>query len=316
MKWLREVPRQTGLVIMLTFIGVLVSSLGQMDEDVSLASVAEVWGDVLADTDGLGLQVARVSTEEEVALGEWLHKRYGFQARQLPDDDPSQVYVATLGKTLAARVRNRDIPYRFHVVDLPMVNAFALPGGHVYITTSMLKLLESEAELAALLGHEIAHVDARHCIQRFQYHLVLKRQGMGKIGRGLDSMRREWKRGYNKYQEAEADALGLRLMAEEGYNPQAGPRLHDKLAQLKGKTLKPEKPTTPMGEVLGSVIREMGRYRRSHPDSQTRKRRLTMQAKRYSVLLRGEPTYEGLRNYRERLTKKQWRYAEEEIRGD
>jgi predicted Zn-dependent protease len=75
-----------------------------------------------------------------------------------------QNYVSEIGRKLASKNHRSQLDYHFTVVDSPEVNAFALPGGHVYVTRGILAYLNSEAELAAVLGYEIGHVTARHSL--------------------------------------------------------------------------------------------------------------------------------------------------------
>ena len=77
-----------------------------------------------------------------------------------------QAYVNEIGQSLAKNTERPDVSYTFTVLDSPMVNAFALPGGYVYVTRGLLALANSEAELAGVIGHEIGHVTARHSAER------------------------------------------------------------------------------------------------------------------------------------------------------
>jgi len=90
--------------------------------------------------------------------------------------------VNAVGAIVAQKVSRRGIRYRFHVIDSPGINAFALPGGQIFVTTGMMNFVQSEAELAAVLGHEMAHVDLRHCIERYQYEIHLRKAGAGEAG--------------------------------------------------------------------------------------------------------------------------------------
>ena len=99
----------------------------------------------------------------------------------------------------------------------------------------MLDFLKTEAELAAILGHEIAHVDLRHCIERYQYELSLKRIGLSEVGGLIDVTRRLISVGYNKYQEVEADAYGTILSIETGYDPDATAAVFARLSKHYGE---------------------------------------------------------------------------------
>ena len=83
------------------------------------------------------------------------------------DDSALQEYVAGVGNELAAASHRPDLPWQFTVIDSPVVNAFAVPGGYIYLTRGLLAYLNDEAELAGVLGHEIGHVTARHSVQAY-----------------------------------------------------------------------------------------------------------------------------------------------------
>ena len=106
-------------------------------------------------------QLALVSEAQEVAMG----RAAAVEVRQtigLVDDRGLQNYVSATGLTLARTSERPELPWSFEVVDDPTPNAFALPGGFIFVTRGMLNLMDSQAELASVLGHEIGHVTARH----------------------------------------------------------------------------------------------------------------------------------------------------------
>ena len=212
--------RGVAVVLALLVAGGTAAALGEVDEGVDFSAALETWGDVLRDADQLGLKLTRVSDAEEMVLGEALVDPW----RPAVAAHPTEEYVAAVGQALVRRVRRPGVRYVFHVVDSPAVNAFALPGGQVFVTTGMLGFLESEAELAAVLGHEIAHVDLRHCVERFQYELALARVGLRDVGRYAEVFRRLAASGYSKYHELEADAQGLRWAIRRATIPRRGRR--------------------------------------------------------------------------------------------
>ncbi len=154
--------------------------LGEMDDSVSLSSAMEVWGDVIRDVDQLGLKLTRVSDEKELEIGRNLTKDLFSESSGSQEWQP---YVASVGGGLVHHVRRKGIQYEFHVVEASWINAFAMPGGQIFISTGMLKFLKSEAELAGILGHEISHVDQRHCIEQLQTQIAMERIGIDEIGR-------------------------------------------------------------------------------------------------------------------------------------
>jgi predicted Zn-dependent protease len=146
-----------------------------------------------------------------------------------PYDDPELArYVSGLGKLLARTSEMPNLEFTFTVLDSPIVNAFALPGGYVYVTRGLLALADSEAELAGVLAHEIGHVTARHTAERYGQTLLAQGATLGAglllggaagdiTGVGAMLFVRSWSRD----QEHEADLLGVRYLSRVGYQPQA-----------------------------------------------------------------------------------------------
>ena len=150
------------------------------------------------------------------------------------DDDALQEYVAAIGADLAAVSHRPDLPWQFAVIDSPVVNAFAVPGGYVYLTRGLLAYLNDEAELAGVLGHEIGHVTARHSVQAYsraagaQVGLLLGQifvpamrprygsPGLGDAaGQGLGLLFLK----FGRDDERQADRLGAEYAAASGWDP-------------------------------------------------------------------------------------------------
>src|SRR3989304_2911885 len=109
--------------------------------------------------------IVLMSEEQELALGRKTNQQV-LQQYGVYDDQELNAYVKNIGEKLAAQSHRRDLVYRFTVVDSKEVNAFALPGGYIYITRGLLAYLNSEAELAAVPGAERGHVTARHSVRQ------------------------------------------------------------------------------------------------------------------------------------------------------
>src|SRR3977135_1400826 len=106
-------------------------------------------------------QLMLVSESQEIAMGRDYDKQVAASIGLYPDT-ALQRWIQQFGARLAATSERPNLPWTFHVVDDPVVNAFALPGGFIYVTRGILAHLNSEAELAGVVGHEIGHVTARH----------------------------------------------------------------------------------------------------------------------------------------------------------
>ncbi len=148
----------------------------------------------------------------------------------LYEDEGLQAYVSDLGHRLAAQSERPNLPWTFRLADDPVVNAFALPGGFIYITRGIMASLNSEAELAGVMGHEIGHVTARHSAQQ------MSRQQLQQIGlaAGMILSEHVYQYGellaaglqvlnlsYSRGDESESDQLGIRYMTRSGYDPHA-----------------------------------------------------------------------------------------------
>jgi predicted Zn-dependent protease len=169
-----------------------------------------------------------MSEQQEIALGQ----RYNREIlKEMPpyEDAKLTAMVQSIGEQLAAHSHRKDLAYRFTIVDSPSVNAFALPGGFIYITRGMLAYLNSEAELAAVLGHEIGHVTARHSVRQHSAATTTSVLGaVVSVATGIDGVDDLTNmagtaivRGYGREHELEADRLGAQYMARSGYDPEA-----------------------------------------------------------------------------------------------
>ena len=168
-----------------------------------------------------------MSEEQEISLG----RQYSAEiSKEMPpyEDAALNALVQAVGEKLAAHSHRPDLIYRFTVVDSTQVNAFALPGGYIYITRGLLAYLNSEAELAAVLGHEIGHVTARHSVRQHSTATVTGLLGAvlaASTGiQGVDTLTNlagtAIVRGYGREHELEADRLGAEYLAKSGYDPQ------------------------------------------------------------------------------------------------
>ena len=196
-------------------------------------------------------QRVAMSPEQEIALGYKSAPEMAAQMGGISQNEKARALVKQVGEGLVARSFAAKSPYKFSfhlLADQKTVNAFALPGGPVFITEGLLRLLKSEAELAGVLGHEIGHVIARHSSERLAKQQLT--QGLvgalvvgsgdyttaqiGQMVGGMINMK------YGREDELESDALGIRVMAEGGYDPRALIRVMEVLAQASGPSRQPD----------------------------------------------------------------------------
>lgn len=287
------------LICLLTAAAGILVAIDKTDTDVTLESVVEIWADIIRDVDRVGLTVTRVSAEREMEIGREIERHRPWP---LTNDPALQAYVASVGQALLPHIQRKPISYRFHVVDSPMINALALPGGGIVITTGMVNFLETEAELAAILGHEISHVDLRHCIERLQYEMAARKI----VGRDLATIARIQYRlvhvSFNEQQELEADAAGVILAAKAGYHPRAGKTVFERLAKVKGERSQREEKPTLMSAELGTALKKaLEHYFATHPPSSKRAQQLERLFERNAPTWRLQKFYVGRSNYRDRI---------------
>jgi predicted Zn-dependent protease len=211
------------------------------------------------------LQFSLISEEEEIALGKEAHAEI-VERVPLYDESPKvTALVKTVGDKIASTSERPGLPWTFTVLDDPAVNAFALPGGFLYVTRGLLAHLNSEDELAAVLGHETGHVTARHSAVQMRKTRTAQRTvgffriidpnlrhvgGLAASTAGLALLK------YSRDDENEADDLSIRYVQRTGYDPAAIPEVF---------------------ELLGSIDTSAGKvptWLKTHPEPQARRDRV------------------------------------------
>ncbi len=221
-----------------------------------------------------------MSEDQELALGQAAAKQVAAQMPLLKASDPLVRYVDEVGQRLAAVSDRPNLFYRFHVVDDPTINAFALPGGYIYIHRGLLVHLNSEAELAAVLGHEIGHVTARHAVKRYTQAQAY-RLGMAitsifvpipmAMGQISDLIALAVIQGYGREAELQSDELSLKYLARAGYDPHATIGILETLKRLDDLDAKEKR------EAGEKVERYHGAFA-SHPETEKRIREAVAKA--------------------------------------
>lgn len=174
-----------------------------------------------------GQDFVMMSEKQELALGREYHKEI-LKQYKLYDHPELQSYVEEIGERLAAESHRKDLVFHFYLLDSPQVNAFATPGGYVYITRGIMAYMQEEAHLAGVVGHEIGHITARHGVRQ---HAQSQLAGLLGTAVAIGTGSREAAqlsnvlggavvRGYGRNHELESDRLGAEYLAKTGYDPQ------------------------------------------------------------------------------------------------
>lgn len=179
-----------------------------------------------------------LTREREREVGQDMHEQAKEQFGGVYEDRELGEYVSSIGNLLARTSEMPDLDFTFTVIDSSDVNAFALPGGYVYVTRGLVALANNEAELASVIGHEIGHVTARHAAAR-QGSSVLAGAAQlglavllgGEAAQAAAPVSAAMIQSYSREQEFEADTLGIRYLARAGYDTRASSAFLNSLLQ-------------------------------------------------------------------------------------
>jgi predicted Zn-dependent protease len=196
-------------------------------------------------------QLTLMSEAQEIQMGAQTHPEVlaSFGAY---DDPEWQAYIQELGEKIAATSERPDLNWTFTVLDDPVVNAMALPGGYIYVNRGILAHFNSEAELVSVLGHEIGHVTARHSVEQMSRAQLAQlglgvasiagekfSQLIGLAGQGVGILFLK----FSRDDENQSDSLGLRYMTRAGYDPYEMPKVFatlDRVSQSHGLRATPQ----------------------------------------------------------------------------
>ena len=169
-----------------------------------------------------------MSEEKEISLGKEMHEKI-LKETPIYQDKQLQAYIQSIGSKIAANSDRPELSYHFTIIDSPDINAFALPGGFIYINRGLISYLNSEAQLAAVLAHEIGHVTARHSVRQKTASagagvvsvLSVILTGSGVVGDVTNLWSTAAVMGYGREMELEADGFGAQYLFNSNYDPQA-----------------------------------------------------------------------------------------------
>ena len=259
--------KRTAAFMVVLLVGVAGLYFSQRRHDptpVSANAIVAMAADAQRDLSRAPMRLTRLSDAEEIAVGKQLATGYSLSTEKLsPEQQALDSYVQQVGNAVSANAHRR-LPYSFHLVpDRSMINAFSLPGGPVYVGEGMLDLMTSEDELAAVIGHEVEHIDHYHCAERVQIEARLRDLQLGIVGALLQIPVQVWEAGYNKDEELEADREGMRLAVLGGYSAYGAVTMFERFSKLHSEYVVHAR--SPEEELTQLAIQSLQGYFRSHP---------------------------------------------------
>lgn len=233
-------------------------------DSVSANAIVDVAADWQRDVSRAPLHLTRISDDEEINIGNQVAAQYNSVPQSpTPEETALEQYVDEVGSQVAKHAK-RSLPWQFHLVPrADFINAFAIPGGHVFIGEGLLNQLTSEDELAFVLGHEIEHVDHRHAVERVQIEAQLRHFNLAPVAELVNIPMSLWQTGYSKDEEFEADREGLRIAVATGYSAKGAVDLLERWNRLHREyVIHAETPTDELSQL---TIEGLNGYFRSHP---------------------------------------------------
>src|SRR5438876_9267862 len=231
--------------------------------DQSLSGIGALWewlAEGQREISRLPMAMTRLPDDEELAVGGRLaateqlgslHRQYTYSAADLVVEEK----VRRVGSAMARRAR-RPLAFTFYYLpNSSFFNAYALPGGHIVIGKGLARQFDREDMLAAVIGHEIEHVDRYHCAERYQI--------AARVGKLAALPVTLFQAGYTKEQELEADREGTLLAVRSGYSAAAAARLFEIFERLDHD--RGRRASDPVSEISSAALQSVSEYFRTHP---------------------------------------------------
>jgi predicted Zn-dependent protease len=265
------------VIVLVTLLGAATSaSAGFLDQMQNFVKPDSKEGKILSGATQVLSSSKEIDYPTERAIGESLALE-GLQRFGIPvKNEELQRYVNLVGAAVAANSKRSTIPYQFAVLDSPVQNAFAVPGGVIFVSRALVSILDDEAELAAVLAHEVGHVSAKHALKSTQRAQLL--QGVGtitaasvggdkgkKFASAIGDMQAVlFDKGLDKEMEFEADLAAMDTTYRTGYDPSAMIRVLEKLQRIEAAS-KDKKGSwfsthPPLGERIARLRERLRNY--------------------------------------------------------
>ncbi|MES2221627.1 MAG: M48 family metalloprotease [Acidobacteriota bacterium] len=262
------------IILAAGLLAILATERDKVSTRPSADAILSATGDAEKEITRIPADIEPLPPAEEIRIGDELARSYEATLKPPPEVKESaakvEEYLQKVGGIVSAHAR-RKFPYQFHYIPEPkFVNAFALPGGHVFVGEGLIRLMHSEDALAAVLGHEVEHIDLGHCAERVQTEAQLRH--LGSLGEVASLPVGVFTAGYSKQQELEADRYGTALATAAGYSPLGILQLLSEFESLEHQAESaPITPTSPGDEAAQVSLQTLEGYFQSHPPAVERK---------------------------------------------
>jgi predicted Zn-dependent protease len=252
---------QTTAALVLLALALVAAERNAVEAPVGAHSILYLVADSQRDLTRMPSRFTRIPDEDEVKFGDTLAEAILGGRQMTPEDHQSERELLAITERIAPHVGRRNVPTRIHFIpDRSLVNAFALPGGHVFFGAGLLEKLQSEDQVAFIVAHEVEHVDRYHCAERLQVEAALRKIPLGAV---LVIPVAVFQAGYSKEQELEADREGVKLAASAGYSAQGALEAFRVFLDLGEETERAAR--TPQEELGKVTLSAVSGYFRSHP---------------------------------------------------
>jgi len=251
-------------ILLIAGVALYLAQQRKREDVVSVNAVVDAAADWQRDLTRVPMHLTRISDEQETRIGDQLAKQYAStEPAETAELAAMERYVNDVGARVAAHAK-RKLAFRFHLIpNVDLVNAFALPGGHVFIGQGLLDQMTSEDVLAFVLGHEIEHIDHYHAVERVQIEAQLNKLNLDIVAAVAEIPISLWQDGYSKDQEFEADREGIRIASAAGYSPQGAVNMLERWTKLRNEyVIHAETPTSELSQL---AIQGLTGYFRTHP---------------------------------------------------
>jgi len=226
----------------------------------------------LKTADDVAQEKFGLNVEEEKEIGEKVHQLI-IRERQVADLPESQQRIERLAKPILETLERPRISYTFTIIDDDSINAFALPGGYIYVHTGLLDFVKTDPELQFVLGHEIGHVDLKHCIRNFTFAVRAAQASGGLAELPVQVVYNQYSLQFSEDSEFEADAYGFVRLVKFGRTRREALRFPSRLIEFhksEGVATSQEKAKS----VPDAMRQGFMNHFRTHPPSEDRLKKL------------------------------------------